>query len=182
MAKGHRKYFLAIVIPEPYQAQIERVKEELRASHNLKGALRSPAHITLHRPFEWKEEKECALISALKEFNYEADFEIELSGYGFFAPRVIFVDVKNNHLLLDLHLKLARFAQNKLRLINEINDERGFHPHVTIAFRDLKRPVFAELRPRFEQRDFNAVFRFSGFALLKLEDRWEVLHEFWNRP
>ncbi len=71
-----KKYFIAIVIPGPLFGETEAVKQELFEAHGLKGALRSPAHITLHRPFEWKEEKEAALVETLKKFEFKTFVQI----------------------------------------------------------------------------------------------------------
>jgi 2'-5' RNA ligase len=168
-----KKYFIAIVIPEPLHSQIEAIKQNLFAEHGLKGALRSPPHITLHRPFEWKEEKESVLIETLKTFKFEKGFEMQLMNFNFFEPRVIYADVIKNETLEELHQHLKTFAQKELRLLNEINDLRGFHPHVTVAFRDLKKPKFYELQKDFETKKLEGVFKYSGFSLLKLEKKWE---------
>jgi 2'-5' RNA ligase len=172
---GVKKYFIAIVIPPPLFGEIENIKEDLFRRYGLKGALRSPAHITLHRPFEWKEEKEGELIARLREFRFNASFQVSLHDFAFFEPRVIYVDVKQNGHLFELHDRLKRFAANKLGLLNELNDLRGFHPHVTVAFRDLKKPRFYELKPEFEKKQLQGSFEYKGFSLLKLEKKWEEL-------
>lgn len=173
-----KKYFLAIVIPEPFFGNIEAIKQDLFDRHELKGALRSPCHITLHRPFEWKEDKEQLLIEGLSNFKYSESFPIQLSGFDFFEPRVVFVNVIANDQLNALHFELSRFARKQFRLLNETNDRRGFHPHVTVAFRDLKKPKFYELQQEFKNRSFEAAFPYLGFSLLKLDKRWETRHEF----
>ena len=110
-----KKYFIAIVIPQPLFDKIEGIKNSLLKSHQLKCALRSPSHITLHRPFEWKEEKEKILIESLSNFRFEENFEVVLNDYNFFEPRVIYVDVCKNEILNKLHLELTRFAKQKLK-------------------------------------------------------------------
>jgi 2'-5' RNA ligase len=168
-----KKYFIAILLPEPLNRQIEAIKLEMRETHGLKGALRSPAHITLHRPFEWKEEKEQDLINRLSAFRFPEAFRVEICDFDFFEPRVIFAGVKKNEALYRLHDQLARFAGTELRLFNESGDLRGFHPHVTVAFRDLKKPLFYKLKPVFEARTLSGSFEYKGFSLLRLEKTWE---------
>ncbi|MCU0361520.1 MAG: 2'-5' RNA ligase family protein, partial [Bacteroidia bacterium] len=172
------KYFIAIVLPEPIQGKIENIKHTLFQKHGLKGALRSPAHITLHRPFEWREEKEKNLIDALKGFNPGGAFDLRLHNFGFFEPRVIYADVVPNGSLNILYNNLLRFAKRELKLFNEAEDMRGFHPHVTIAFRDLKKPLFYELREQFVKETIDENFQCHTFSLLKLHEKWEVLHNF----
>jgi 2'-5' RNA ligase len=175
---SHRKYFLAIIIPQPLLDEIEKIKLELHNKHELKGALRSKAHITLHRPFEWKEEKEAFLIETLQQFKFSNPCHIELQNFNCFEPRVIYVDVLANIVLNELHNELKYFVQKNLKLFNEVNDMRGFHPHVTIAFRDLKKPLFYELWQTFNQKIINGNFKLNEFVLLKLEDKWETISRF----
>ncbi|MES2679348.1 MAG: 2'-5' RNA ligase family protein [Bacteroidota bacterium] len=173
-----KKYFIAIVIPAPVFGRIEEIKQELFKQCNLKGALRSPSHITLHRPFEWKEAKEQELIEKLRAFEFGESFDIALKGFDFFEPRVIYINVVQQQLLYDLHEGLKRFAKKELGLLNEVNDLRGFHPHVTVAFRDLKKAVFYGLQENFKSRYFEGDFKYAGFSLLKFEKTWEELYFF----
>lgn len=173
-----KKYFIAIVVPEPLFSEIEAVKQHLLTQYGLKGALRSPAHITLHRPFEWKAEKENLLIEKLSEFRCPPAFDIQLKNFAFFEPRVIYADVLKNEPLYQLHQALSGFAKRELRLFNEAEDLRGFHPHVTVAFRDLKKPLFHKLKPSFEAKKIGGTFLCSGFSLLRLEKTWEEIRFF----
>ena len=177
-----KKYFLAIVIPAPLFEKVEAVKQKLFEEQELKGALRSPAHITLHRPFEWKEEKENVLIEKLKAFNFAQQFSVELNNFSFFEPRVIYVDVNPNADLLMLHNELKMYAKKELKLFNEVNDLRGYHPHITVASRDLKKPKFYQLKLYFENEKLAGSFLCNNFSLLKLEKKWEVLSTFSFNP
>ena len=173
------KYFLAIVVPEPFQTEIMDLKRYVNTTYKSKGALRSPAHITLHMPFEWKEEKEPDLIQKLKEFYFPEPPAISLKGFSCFEPRVIFIDVKANQQLNDLQKKLVQYVKLNLNLFNQVNDMRGFHAHVTIAFRDLKKPQFYQAWDHFKSQNFEASFKATHFHLLKQNNNlWEVYHEF----
>ena len=173
-----KKYFIAIVLPEPQQGVVESVKRELFQNYGLKGSLRSPAHITLHRPFSWLEEKENLLVEKLNQFKHENNFQIFLRNFDGFEPRVIFVHVEPNEALSQLHRAFKRFAQKELRLFNEVNDLRGFHPHVTVAFRDLKKPLFYRLTEEFRNKTLELNFEFRNLSLLRLNKTWEVIHSF----
>lgn len=178
-----KKYFLAIVIPEPLFEKIEAVKHSLFEEHGLKGALRSPAHITLHRPFEWQEEKENVLIEKLNSFEFTNEINIKLNNFSFFEPRVIYVDVLPNLELNLLYDSLKKYAKKELRLFNEVSDLRGFHPHITVASRDLKKPMFYVLQQDFCDAKLTGAFVSNSFCLLKLDKKWEVLKtfSFYNR-
>ena len=171
----YTKYFLGISIPSPVLEEIESIKQHLFEAYKLKGALRCDAHITLHRPFLWKTEKENELKKKLSEFHF-TQFEIRLHNFSFFEPRVIFVDVAPNQKLNHLHVSLKEFAKRELRLYNEWEDERGFYPHVTVASRDLKKDTFHTLQNIFIEKKFDAQFSTSGISLMKLEKRWEKIN------
>lgn len=173
-----KKYFIAIVIPEPLLGAIEDLKQQLHAEHGLKGALRSPAHITLHRPFVWKENKEDALIHKLSTFKTECVPEITLNNFAFFEPRVVYVKVEPNETLNTLYAELKLFAKRELHLMNEWEDLRGFHPHITIANRDLKKPMYYTLQKLFSDKLFSGQFKATGFSLLRMEKTWEEFRHF----
>jgi 2'-5' RNA ligase len=168
---SRNRYFIGIVIPPPHFEKIEAIKQQLFDEHGLKGALRSPAHITLHMPFEWEDEDE--LIGKLRGFKFAGDFLITLKDFGFFAPRVIFVVVEQHPGLMRLHKELTHFAKTELKLFNEAENRRGFHPHVTVAFRDLKKNRFNEVSAPFGTMRFDGTFPYEGFSLLRLDDRWK---------
>lgn len=174
----NKKYFIAIVLPSELLEKAEDLKRELYDAYGLKGALRSPAHLTLHRPFEWKEEKETLLIEALEKFKFNKTFSLELNNFGCFEPRVVFIDIIKNNDLLELHAQLSKYAAKNLKLLNEVEDMRGFHPHITIAFRDLKKTLFNRIWNEFKTREFRGSFDVKTIALLKLEDKWEVYRVF----
>lgn len=173
-----KKYFIAIVLPEPLLSKVEAIKQSIFIEHGLKGALRCPAHITLHRPFEWKEEKENVLLEKLSAFRFHCSNTIKLKDFAFFEPRVVFVDVLPNDSLNELHKQLASFAKKELNLFNESDDLRAFHPHITISSRDLKKSLFPALKERFLKSSFAAEFVNEKICLLKLNKSWEIIRVF----
>jgi 2'-5' RNA ligase len=172
------KYFIAIVLPDPAQGFALEIKNRLFEQYGLKGALRSPAHITLHRPFEWQQKKEQQLIGKLHDFPNKPLLDITLKNYGAFEPRVLYLNVEVNAELTALHKQLTGYCKRELSLFNEDEDLRGFHPHVTIAFRDLKKPLFYELWKQYGKEKFEMAFQANGFSLLKLHEKWEVIENF----
>lgn len=173
-----KKYFIAIVLEGDLFEKAESIKHELYKKFGLKGALRSPSHVTLHRPFSWKEEKENSLISTLKNFKFQKPFDVELNGFNCFEPRVIYIDTVKNENLYFLHAQLTQFVAKNLKLLNEAEDMRGFHPHVTVAFRDLKKNLFYTLWEEFKTKEFSGKMQISSISLLKLNKTWEELEKF----
>lgn len=174
-----QKYFIAIVPPKPILEEVLAVKQYVASQYMSKGALRSPAHITLHMPFEYEEDKEQRLTDCLGLFKFGHEVPVELKNYGCFEPRVIFVDVIANELLQGLQKELVEHVKTRLHLLNQAQSMRGFHPHLTVAFRDLKKPLFYKAWEEFKERPFAAHFDCKTVSLLKLSDAgWAVHREF----
>lgn len=175
----HQKYFLAIVPPEHLLSQIQDLKKSIYEEYGTKGALRSPGHITLHMPFSWEEDKEDKLITSLQNFSFEKEFQIILSGFSCFEPRVVFINVLENDSLFQMQQQLVRYTKQNLQLFNQSDDMRGFHPHITIAFRDLKKPMFYKVWEEYKYKIFDATFTCKDICVLKhLNDKWEVYKTF----
>jgi len=173
------KYFLAIVLPDPYQNQVMALKEYVREHFESKAALRSPAHITLHMPFDWKDSKEELLLHTLQAFKFRTPVSIELNNFGCFEPRVVYVDVTSNEHLSQLQKELVQHVKQNLGLMNEAENMRGFHPHATIAFRDLSKEKFRQAWEYFKDEKYQGIFTSSEFHLLKHSPgKWEVFKEF----
>ena len=175
MAK--ERYFIAIVPPDKILQEVEKLKQDLLKEHSLKGSLRSPAHITLHMPFEWEETKEVDLINHLSTFHFGKSFHIDLENFGCFEPKVIFLAVNPTETLQTLYISL-RHHMKQIQIFNEAENPRGFHPHMTIAFRDLKKNKFPLVWQQFQNQSFSANFQCSAFYLLKLREKWEILQGF----
>lgn len=170
-------YFVAIVPAEPIYSEILALKTEIRDRFDSKAALRSPPHITLHMPFQWKEEKESQLLDSLNELSIlHQPFRLAIEGFGAFHPRVIYVQVEESESLKSLQKEINRNASKFWRIYPKPNS-RPFTPHMTIAFRDLKKPKFFEAWKEFETRKYSAEFMVSDLCLLKHNGKtWDVLH------
>lgn len=173
------KYFIAIIPPEPVFSDLEAIKLDVSQRYNNKSALRSPAHLTLHMPFELKAEKEELLLNALGEFKFGHSFEVKLKNFSCFEPKVIFADVEKNENLFELQKSLVYQVKSRLNIFNQAESERGFHPHVTIAFRDLKKEDFYIAYEEFRKKKFSAAFLCNSFWLLKhAERKWHPFRQF----
>lgn len=177
MAKVLQKYFIAIVPEGKLQEEATGLKLELRDQFNLKYALRSPAHVTLKMPFLWNETREDRLISQLDVFFQDQSvFYLWFKGIGKFGNRVIFVKVMEQKQLTRLQEELADFCKKELNLIQELSDS-AYHPHMTLAFRDIKKPLFSDYLEFLSAKGFSGWMEVSQVALLKRDKgRWNVLH------
>ena len=140
---GTSLYFIALIPPIPFFEEAQALKEYFRDQYQSKASLNSPPHITLHMPFQWKEAKEEKLVKPLSEFSSgKKPFALSFNGFSCFAPRVIYIDIKPCKSLTVLQQELHRFCKIELNLFNAQYRDLPFHPHLTLAFRDLKKDQF----------------------------------------
>jgi 2'-5' RNA ligase len=174
------QYFVAIVPPSPVYEEALNQKEYFKDQYQSKASLNSPPHITLHMPFRWKEEKESILVNRLEDFaSGFRPFDIQLNNYDAFAPRVIFINVAKSPELDKLYLELKRFCKRELNLFNADYKDQPFHPHITLAFRDLKKANFEQAWQEFSQREYTRTFIVGRITLLKHNGKiWEAFKAF----
>ena len=180
MTPGKNRYFIALVLPSPLFERVLEVKHYFQVHYHSKASLNSPPHITLHMPFEWNPEKESNLMAGINELSLQlGSVSLELRDFGCFAPRVIFINVTPSPSLTHMQKQVRQSSKRKFGLFNADYQERTFYPHVTVAFRDLKKPMFVKAWAEFEQKSFHGEFLADRIALLKHDGKkWEVHHEF----
>lgn len=173
-------YFLALLPTQKIQAEVTQLKVLIAERFNSKHALKSPPHITLHMPFKWKDSKIAQLQTALKKINKDVvPFSVELNGFNFFEPRVIYVDVMKNRELTELQARVVDVSRKDLKLDNGNYKDRPFEPHLTIGFRDLRKPQFYEAKKYFLKREFSCVFSVKKVHLLSYDKKkksWAIVN------
>ncbi len=180
MQNSESLYFIALIPPQPVYNEALNLKQYFKTAYNSKASLNSPPHITLHMPFKWKARKENILTEALERFaKQHQPVEITLNNFNAFEPRVIFMDVVKDETLALLQKQLKRFCKMELNLFNADYKEFAFHPHITLAFRDLKKNEFYKAWDEFKEKKFEATFTAREITLLKHDGvKWRVLKEF----
>ncbi len=175
-----RRFFVALLPPPSIQEYATQIKQEFCDRYSSKAALRSPPHITLQPPFEWAFDDIERVKHQLQMFaSRNQSLPIQLSGFGAFPPRVIYIDVVRSSELLELQRNLMAHLEESLGIIHPVSKQRPFAPHVTVAFRDLKPASFRVAWPEFENRDLEFEFMASALTLL-LHDgqRWTAYADF----
>ncbi len=169
-------YFVAILPEQKIQDEITGFKKIVEQKFYSKRALTSPPHITIIPPFRYKEENIQEIISSLQTLSTELNsFEIELNNFNCFAPRVIYVDILSNKNLNTLHVSSNVLLEKEFGIEFKYK-EQTYHPHMTIAFKDLKESKFIEAWDYFKNKKYNQVFTALQLSLLKHNGKkWEVL-------
>ena len=148
----------------------------MKEKFGCEAALRSPAHITLVPPFWMNPDLEDSLRTSLIKFSgSQHDFPVQLSNFSNFQPRVIFIDVIQNKRLENLQNELLRSLLSE-DIYPLKKDERPFHPHVTIATRDLHKKSFYEAWEHFKEKKYEAEWTAGGVSLLcHNKKNWDVI-------
>jgi 2'-5' RNA ligase len=178
--KADKLYFVAIVPPSPIYEEAFEQKVYFKTKYNSKASLNSPPHITLHMPFKWKESDEGDLETQLEAFTRgRSPLKVQLKGFSSFPPKVIFINVEISAELRTLQRDLERHFKRELNLFNAKYKDLAFHPHLTLAFRDLKKPNYQKAWEEFVGKNYEATFLADKVALLKHSGSvWEVFREF----
>lgn len=170
--------FVALIPPEPLKEEISSLKEEIRQRYGAKRALRLPAHITLQPPFKIGSSQLPVLHDTIREFaRTQQPLEVELEGFGAFAPRVIFIEVANPPPLKKLQKGLLKVLEKEIFPGEE--PPREFHPHITLATRDLSRNNFKPAWDEFRNRQFKKSFTAAEIYLFQHNGKtWDIIMEF----
>ncbi len=171
-------FFIALLPDEAIQKEVTAFKKECADKFKASHALTSPPHITLHPPFPWPMNRLSELGDVLDDFAAnQQPFEIQLSGFSCFKPRVLFVDVKHNDKLQGLQKSLLLHLNETLNL----KDEKAvrFHAHMTIAHRDLQHWIFPEAWAWFSGKSYDRKFTVENISLMEHNrGRWEVYEDY----
>jgi 2'-5' RNA ligase len=93
------------------------------------------------------------------------------------STRVIFVGVEHNDMLHQLKLSLEEYLLS-LQKYPIRKEFRPFHPHLTIANRDLRKKDFYPAFEHFQKIGYADSFAATGIAILKHDGAgWQVYHD-----
>lgn len=170
-------YYLAIVLPTHLDEKVLAFKTFMKEHYDCKVGLKSPAHITVVPPFWMKSDLEDQLLTTATDIAASTQtFSIQTNDFSSFKPRTIFIAVAEN---IALHT-LKRKADDVFARHPEFNikkENRPFHPHITIATRDLTKAAYFDAWPRFAEKPFREEWIAEGLCILKHNKKnWDVWH------
>jgi 2'-5' RNA ligase len=174
-----RRFFIGLVPPLEIQAYAEQVIRELHDRYQTYTA-KAPPHVTLQAPFEWSLQQESNLTECLSAFAaQQAIVPVSLSGFGAFAPRVLYINVLQTPELLGLQSALRLELETALEIVDSKSRQRSFAPHLTVASRNVTRQSFQQAWAELQSRSVELAFVARCLTLL-LHDgqRWQVHTEF----
>jgi 2'-5' RNA ligase len=169
-------YLIAVLCPPEINDKIHAFKIWMKEQFGCVVALKSPAHITLVPPFWVSFEESQQLFHCFNSFKFPLTaFEVRLKGFDHFSKKVLFVDVCENENLHALKAGVEKFFAGCLP--GHVRAAaRPFHPHVTIANRDMKPSHFERAWNNFSRKNFDKTFSIINISLLQLIDgKWNVI-------
>lgn len=177
-SSNHRMYYVALLCPPEIDREVSSLKQYMRQQYGCVAALKSPAHITLVAPFWYEEPREEQLLSLLGGFHSDVgNLDLHLQGFSHFDRKVLFIAVDPSPALEELRNQAFRHFHQALGPALR-PDDRPFHPHVTIATRDLRPSAFVAAWEYFSRQTFEARFTGARISLLKLfPGQWQVIRD-----
>lgn len=173
------RFFIALIPPVTIQEYANTVIQELGDRYHT-GTSKAPPHITLQPPFFWHPETVSELEMCLRTFvQTQSTVPVALSGFGAFAPRVLYINVLKTPELLMLQANLKTRLEENFGIGELGSKRRSFSPHLTVASRNLTRQSFKQAWAELQERQVE--FEFVGDRLtLLIHDgqRWQIQTEF----
>lgn len=156
---NHRLCLLALLPRAEALAEVEALRRDFADRFGARHALRLPAHITLIPPFGLSDASLQFLPDRLAGFVRTLPrCGIHLQDFGFFhhaRNRVIFVSVRPDPPLIRLQAALAGWMTREAGIAPP---QRPYHPHLTLAHRDLDEPTFIRAWEYCSRRRFSRSF------------------------
>lgn len=168
------QFFIAIVLPPDLNEMVLEYKNYMFDRYGCRTGLKSPAHITLVPPFWMNQEKEGELGEDLTRLADYTSFRLSTEGFSAFPPRTIFINPSPSRELSEFKKKADEIFCKPGGIGKK--EERPFHPHITIATRDLSKKAFQEAWAYFEKKKFHKEWMVKNVSLLKHnQEHWEVI-------
>lgn len=171
-------YLIAILPPSEQAGVIDALRRECSEKYQVFRALRPPVHMTLYKPVWLSSEQEDLLIREMRLAGAQQHgFIQEAADFSKFSNRVLYLRAVPNPELIALQRRIARvFSDSGFDPDGGNND--AYHPHFTLAYRDVTPEKFQEMWKEYQDRRFRITFPADHFSILKHDGKkWQVLEE-----
>jgi len=168
-------FLVCLVPPVSIVEDIDEIRTFISEKFKVYESLKRPAHITLYPPVKLSSpEAEKRFFKALEDAAFSIPFTQVLRNFNSFHEKTFYLDVEQNEGLMKLEKQITKELQ-PLKLIEK---KEKFNPHLTLAFKDVKLPVFQQISAEFKDRKFKREFQVSSFSVYKHQDkRWQPFKE-----
>ena len=179
MPHSSNLYFIAIIPKRELREKITAFKQDFAKRFNSKYALRVFPHITLKAPFKFSPDMHEELLRWFNDLHIlQKQFSIQLKNFGAFENKrnpVVFVQPIITKELQSLQQQLIS-SFNSVFPGNIHPTDLDFHPHMTIAYRDLSFEMFKQAWNEYKHKSFNATFEVDAIYLLQHDSKkWNII-------
>lgn len=173
-------YFIALIPHDTVANEVTGFKNDFALNYNSSKALRTMPHITLKAPFKLTTKEHNGLLKWFENIRPSVDnFMVELEDFGSFENKdnpVIYVKPIMSPALERLQKAILTSFENTYPHITIALTERRFHPHMTIAFRDLSPEQYERAIDVYQHKKYSAAFRAESFYLLQHDgEKWTII-------
>lgn len=173
-----QRFFIALMPPQAIQDYANTVIQDLGDRYRTHTARCAP-HVTLQPPFLWNPNKVEPLVDCLSHFaSQHQSIPVQLSGFGAFPPRVLYLNVLKTPELLALQAALQQTLESTLGITDPKSKHRPFAPHLTVASRNFTGQTFRKAWAEYQLRPFEGEFVGDRLTLLIYRERWSIHSEF----
>ena len=176
-------YFIAIILPPEICDAITEFKKDIGDRFQSKAALKLIPHITLKAPFTPPIAEREQVVQWFQTMIVSVPpFQQQLQDFGAFRNRrnpVIYVKPVINASLQRLQKEVVENFMGAYPGEQVTRSETEFHPHVTIAYRDLSPAMFKKAWPEYRSEKYEAGFEVKSFDLMQHDGRmWNSISNF----
>ena len=106
-------------------------------------------------------------------------FQIEFTGYGCFKNSVIYMDMVVSSQIENLYREWRTALETGMPHLLKRYPDRPYHPHLTLAHRDVSPEVFKLMWEYYKEREHKTSVTFRSFGILHQQPaKWVVEEEF----
>lgn len=158
---------IAIVPPEPVFTEIRKEQEFIAKTWGPKHALRTPPHITIIPPIALTSGQTGWLSGmAYALAGHAVPFTFKLYDFDFFRPKVVYVRPVVSPELQELHDLWHQALLARMPHILDQYPDRPYHPHLTLAHKDVPGAQFEAMRKYYTAKTYRAEFLVDHFCIL----------------
>lgn len=171
---------IALLLPDSLSDQVKKEQLFIANSWGPKRTLRTPPHITLIPPISVTDAEEDQLQNLAEKISKVVrSFTLQLNGYGSFKPKVIFIRPEDSPELNDLQITWRKGLLATMPQVLDQYPERPYHPHLTLAHRDVTPEQFKNIWNYYAQQEYKASFKVDNFWILRHEtNQWMPENKF----
>jgi 2'-5' RNA ligase len=172
-------YFIALISRRELREKITAIKHDFATRFNSRTALKVYPHITLKAPFKLAASAHNELMKWFTDLHVlQQSFTVQLKNFDAFNNKknpVIFVRPVITKDLQSLQQQIiASFSSAFPALLHPVDKE--FHPHITVAYRDLTPEMFTKAWSEYQHKTFDASFDVDAVYLLQHDSKkWNII-------